>query len=78
LCRIRSFLKEGRRLGSFVNLFSTREEAERFGARLEEEYEILGLWTRKISEEDEHPWETVAFDDEGGFEPGGKTLRPDV
>jgi hypothetical protein len=31
------FLKDGRRLGSFVNMFSTREEAESFGARCEGE-----------------------------------------
>lgn len=70
----RVFLKDGRSMGSFVNMLATREEAEAFVGRLEGEHEIVGLWTREISEEDEHLWDTVVFDEEGSVEPVGETL----
>jgi len=66
--------KDGRRMGSFVNMLATREEAEAFAAGLEGEHEIVGLWTREITEEDEHLWDTVAFDEKGSVEPVGETL----
>ncbi len=72
------FLKDGRRLGSFVNMLSTREEAEAFAARLDGDYEIVGLWTREITEEEEHLWNTIAFDDKGGLEPVGEAVPSDA
>ena len=68
----RIFIRDGRRMGSFVNMLATRQEAEAFAAELEGEHEVVGLWTREIDEEDEHIWDTVAFDGEGGFEPAGE------
>ncbi len=68
----RMFSRDGRRMGSFVNMLATRQEAEAFAAKLEGEHEVVGLWTREIAEEDEHIWDTVAFDGEGGFEPAGE------
>jgi hypothetical protein len=72
------FLQDGRRMGAFVNMLATREEAEAFAADLEGEHEIVGLWTREITEEDEHSWDTVAFDEEGGFKPVGKPFQSDA
>ena len=68
--------EDGRRMGSFVNMLATREEAEALVGRLEGEHEIVGLWTREITEEDEHLWDTVVFDEEGGLEPVGGTVPP--
>lgn len=66
------FRQDGRRMGSFVNMLASHEEAEAFAAMLEGEHEIVGLWTREISEEDEHLWDTMVFDEGGGFEPVGE------
>ena len=71
------FFNDGRRSGSFVNMLATRAEAEAFAAGLEGEHEVVALWTREITEEDEHLWETVVFDEEGSVAPLGDTL-PDA
>lgn len=68
----RVFLEDRRRMGSFVNMFPTREEAEAFAARLEGEHEVVSLWTREITEEDEYNWDTVAFYEGGVVEPVGE------
>lgn len=47
-------------------------------ARLEGEHEVVGLWTREITEDDEHLWDTVAFDEEGGFKPVGEAPPSDI
>lgn len=69
------FFKDGRRMGSFVNMLATHEEAVALAVRLEGEHEIVGLWTREITEKDEQLWHTVSFDEEGGFKPVGESLR---
>ena len=66
------FLEDGRRMGSFVNMLPTHEEAEDLVERLEGEHEVVGLWTRDIAEEDEHLWGTVEFDGGGGVRPVGE------
>ena len=71
------FTEGGRRMGSFVNMLATREEAEAFAGGLEGEHEVVGLWTREIDEEEEHLLDTVVFDGEGGFRPIGEA-RPDA
>ena len=68
----RIFSRGGRRMGSFVNMLATRQEAVAFASELEGEHEVVALWTREIDEEDEHIWDTVVFDGEGGFEPAGE------
>lgn len=66
------FLSEdGRRMGSFVNMLASRAEAEAFASGREGEHEVVGLWTREIAEEDGNLWDTVVFDEEGGFVPAG-------
>ncbi len=65
--------KDGRRMGSFVNMFASREEAETFARGRDGEHEVVGLWTREIAEEDAHLWDTVVFDEEGGFAPAAKS-----
>lgn len=64
--------EDGRRMGSFVNMLASREEAEAYADKLEGEHEVVGLWTREIAEEDDHLWDTVVFDEEGGLAPVGK------
>lgn len=64
--------EDGRRMGSFVDMLSSREEAEAFAEGLEGEHEVVGLWTREIAEEDGNLWDTVVFDEEGGLAPAGK------
>ena len=59
-------------MGSFVNMLPTREEAEAFAARLEGEHEVVSLWTREITEEEEYLWDTVAFEEGGGVDPVGQ------
>ena len=63
--------EDGRRMGSFVDMLASCEEAEAFTQGRDGEHEIVGLWTREITEEDSHLWDVVAFDDEGGFAPVG-------
>ena len=63
---------DGRRMGSFVNMLASRDEAEAYTDKLEGEHEVVGLWTREIAEENAGLWDTVAFDEEGGFVPVGK------
>jgi hypothetical protein len=74
----RVFLQNGRRIGSFVNMLASREEAEAYAAGLEGAHEIVGLWTREITEEDEHLWDTVVFDEEGGLKPAGEAPATDA
>ena len=62
----------GRKMGSFVNMYAGREEAEAFARGRDGEHEIVGLWTREITEEDAHLWDVVVFDEEGGFAPVGR------
>lgn len=64
--------EDGRRMGSFVNMLASREEAEEYARRRDGECEVVGLWTREIAEEDAYLWDTVVFDEEGGFTPVGK------
>jgi len=64
--------KDGRRMGSFVDMLASPEEAEAFARKREGEHEVVGLMTREITEEDEYLWNTVVFDEEGGFEPVGE------
>lgn len=61
--------EDGRRMGSFVNMFASRAEAEVFARGRDSEHEVVALWTREISEEDDHLWDTVTFDESGGVEP---------
>lgn len=63
--------QNGRRMGSLVDMFASREDAEACVRRLNGEHDIVPLWTREIQEEDEHLWGTVAFDGHGGAEPVG-------
>lgn len=72
------FSHHGRRIGSFVNMLASREEAEAYAAGLEGEHVVVGLWTREITEEDEHLWDTVAFDETGGFHPVGEAPSADT
>ena len=65
------FVEDGRKKGSFVNMLATRQEAEIFAQRQQGEHEIVTLWTREISEEDEHLWNIVLFDEEGSLQPVG-------
>ena len=48
--------EDGRRMGSFVDMLASREEAEIFAEGREGEHEVVGLWTREISEEDGDLW----------------------
>lgn len=64
--------EDGRRKGSFVDMLPSREEAEAFASKRDGKHEVVGLWTREISEEDEHLWDTIVFNDGGGFEPVGE------
>lgn len=63
---------DGRKIGSFVDMLPSREEAEAFSEELEGEHEVAGLWTREIAEEDGYLWDTVVFDEVGGFAPVDK------
>lgn len=60
---------DGIKKGSFVDMLASREEAEAFAREREGEHEVVGLWTRDISEEDGDLWSTVVFDEEGRVEP---------
>lgn len=66
---------DGRRMGSFVNMLASGEEAARFVQERPGEHEIVELWTREIAEEDEHLWDTVVFEEGGGVEPVGTPGR---
>lgn len=63
---------DGHKMGSFVNMLASREEAETYAGKLEGEHEVVGLWTREITEEDANLWDTVVFDEVGGLAPVGK------
>lgn len=63
--------EDRRRMGSFVNMLSSREEAEDYARELDGEHEVVELWTRDISEEDGDLWDTVVFNKDGGVEPVG-------
>lgn len=65
----RLYEQGGRRMGKFVDMLATREEAEAFADKLEGEHEIVELWTREITEEDGDLWETVEFREGGVVEP---------
>lgn len=68
----RSFLDDnGRKMGSFVNMLPSREEAEAFAEGLEGDHEIVGLWTREIAEEDGPLWDTILFEEGGSVTPVG-------
>lgn len=64
--------ENGRRMGSFVNMFASYEEAQTSARERDGEYEVVGLMTREITEEDEHMWNTIIFDEKDGFEPVGE------
>lgn len=66
--------EDGRRMGSFVNMFASQDEAEASVRKRDGEHEVVGLMTREISEEDEHLWNTVVFTSEArdGIEPVGE------
>jgi hypothetical protein len=70
------FFENSRKMGSFVNMLASREEAEAFATSLEGEHQVVGIWTREIAEEDEHLWNTITFDEEGGFQPVGEAPPP--
>jgi hypothetical protein len=63
--------EDGRRMGSFVNMLASREEAEAYARGRDGEHEVVGLWTREISEEDGDLWDTVVFNEDGDVEPVG-------
>ena len=65
------FVEDGRKKGCFVNMLASRQEAEAFAQRQQGEHEIVALWTREITEEDEHLWNTILFDEKGGPQPVG-------
>ena len=64
--------EDDRKMGDFVNMFASREEAEAFMRSCDGEHEVVGLWTREIAEEDADLWEVVVFDEEGGLLPVGR------
>lgn len=64
--------EDDRRMGEFVNMLASREDAEAYSRGCDGEHEVVGLWTREISEDDSHLWDTVVFDEEGGFAPVSK------
>lgn len=63
--------EDGRRMGSFVNMLASREEAEAYARQTEGEHEVVALWTRDVSEEDGDLWEIVVFEEDGA-EPVGR------
>lgn len=54
--------ERGRKMGTFVNMLSSRGEAEELAGRLEGEHEVVELRTREIGEDDDYS--TVLFSDE--------------
>lgn len=58
---------DGRKLGAFVNMFSSHEKAEELMERLEGEHQIVELWTRELGEEDDYS--TVVFGEAGVVAP---------
>lgn len=68
---------DGRKMGSYVNMLASREEAEELAESLPGEHEVVGLWTREISEAESGMWDTVVFSD-GGVEPVAGTGREET
>lgn len=68
-----SWGEDDRKMGSFVNMFASREEADAFAQGRDGEHELVGLWTREISEEEEDLWGTVLFGEDGVVQPIGSS-----
>ena len=59
-----------RRMGSFITMMASREEAEEYARELGGEHEVVGLWTRELAEDD--GYETVVFEEDGSVRPTGE------
>lgn len=60
---------DGRKMGAFVYVLASRMEAEARAQNLDGEHEVVGLYTREISEEDSDRWGTVVFLEDGDVRP---------
>ena len=69
----RIFRRNGRKLGTFINMFASREEAEDLSERLAGEHRVVELRTREIGEEDDYS--TVLFSDESDVAAFGDRKR---